>query len=570
MIENKFYSSRLLPSTYQTLSSFEQSLLHLASIIYEPVNRITYANCVHRAGITGPKGEWFTVATLGPFIQKLQDLELLDKDCRCPDNLVELFTRDAVDSGDFEQLAEAVQSEIPFSQYQSKWPQRCLRAMREYRIGLYSDDIVQLENIHLILEKQCRDDLVRTFPAVRFCNNPFDPDWLATLAPSLQFYLLSQMMHYSLHYLTLLEKGFQYLKSKKTLQEIPAEERLPFHRLLASLLLWRGNLDEADALIRENPQSFLASGMAGCLEFMLGKNDQALTLFESDLQQLKKLGSRKRLFFPGISGLFFVLALLKTGDIKGFNRVRKFIDTVRTQQPGNMLLGAYEMVDRFLSAQESGTADIYLDSSVFTSNSITVLLGALVRYWLSGYLPAVTMHEKNNEALRLLWHRAGESGFQWLAMEFAELIGRVEQDAKLLDYAAEIRKRTGIVSVIDAVVLEEPWRRRLKALLALTHDPVTFKEKKQSNRRIIWLVGYQDGGFVISAREQRRGADKKWSKGRPIALSRLYSGSKLDFMTDSDLRICKTLKREQSNQNVTYIFDFDRTLPAMVGHPLLF
>jgi len=86
---------------------------------------------------------------------------------------------------------------------------------------------------------------------------------------------------------------------------------------------------------------------------------------------------------------------------------------------------------------------------------------------------------------------------------------------------------------------------------------------------MIWLVGYHDGTITLSAREQRVSMDK-WSKGRPIALSRLFSGLKLDFMTDFDRRICKTLERKQNNQNVTYRFDLKQTLPAMVGHPLLF
>ena len=119
--------------------------------------------------------------------------------------------------------------------------------MREYRIGLYSADIVHLENMHLILEKQCRDETVRSFPAVRFCNNPFDPGWLSTLAPSLQFHLLSQMMNYSLHYLSLLESGFSYLENMEALHAIPAEERLPFQLLLATFLLWRGNLDAVES-----------------------------------------------------------------------------------------------------------------------------------------------------------------------------------------------------------------------------------------------------------------------------------------------------------------------------------
>ena len=162
---------------------FEKFLLHLASIIYEPVNRITFVNCLRRARITGPRGEWLTLTTISPFIQRLQDVKLLNKDWRCPDSLVELVSRDAVAVGNFREMAEAVQGEIPFSQYQSKWPQRCLRAMREYRIGLYNSDMVHLENLHLILDKQCKDEVVKSFPAVRFCNNPFDPDWLGTLAP---------------------------------------------------------------------------------------------------------------------------------------------------------------------------------------------------------------------------------------------------------------------------------------------------------------------------------------------------------------------------------------------------
>jgi superfamily II DNA or RNA helicase/predicted RNA-binding protein YlqC (UPF0109 family) len=558
-----------LPAAYQTLSSFEKSLVHLASIIYEPVNRITFANCLRRARITSPKGEWLTPGTLSPYILKLQNLELLDKDCRCPDELIELVSREAVSAGHYSGMAGAVQGEISFSQYQSKWPQRCLRAMREYRIGLYTHEMMHLENMHLLLDKQCEDEIVRYFPAVRFCNNPFDADWLKVQAPSLQFYILSQMMNYSLHYLSYLDEPFEYLRSEETLQSIPVEERLPFHRLLASFLLWQGNLQEAANLIRENPESFIASGMAGCIDFMLGNNEQALQLFERDLQQLKKMGGRRRIFFPNIAGLLFILALLKTGDLGCFSKIRKFIDTVRTQQTGNMLLGAYEMLEHFLLAHENGTTDLLEDFSVLTSNSITVLLGTLVRFWLSGGLPQLDDGDESHDALRLLCKRAQENGFLWIAMVFAELIGRDEQNQELLDMAKGICNHTKTVSVVDAVVLEEPWKRRLKALISITSHSEVPAQKMMSNCRMIWLIGDHGGTISITAREQRL-SSRKWSKGRPIALSRLFSGRKLDFMTDFDRRICKTLKREQNNQNVTYWFDLKQTLPALVGHPLLF
>ena len=231
-------------SAYQTLSSFEKSLVQLASIIYEPTNRIILANCLRRARITGPKGEWVTAATLGPSIVRLQGIGLLDKNCRCPEEFAELASREAVSTGNYREMAEAVQEEIHFSQYQSKWPQRCWRTMREYRIGLYTSEMVHLENIHLLLEKQCEDEVVRLFPAVRFGNNPFDPFWMKEQAPSLQFYMLSQMMNYSLHYLIFLKEPFEYLNNGETLRSIPPEERLPFHRLLAEVFLWQGSVSK--------------------------------------------------------------------------------------------------------------------------------------------------------------------------------------------------------------------------------------------------------------------------------------------------------------------------------------
>ena len=91
-----------------------------------------------------------------------------------------------------------------------------------------------------------------------------------------------------------------------------------------------------------------------------------------------------------------------------------------------------------------------------------------MRFWLSGGLPELDDGAEAHDALRLLCNRAQENGFQWIAMVFAELIGRDEQNQELLDMAEGIRKQTKMVSVADAVLLEEPWKRRLKALISIT------------------------------------------------------------------------------------------------------
>ena len=85
-----------------------------------------------------------------------------------------------------------------------------------------------------------------------------------------------------------------------------------------------------------------------------------------------------------------------------------------------MFLGAYEMLDRFISCQESGVVDLAMAPANQDENSITIVFGALTQYWLSGSLPAPESGPGGNVALKLHLHRAVENGFQWIAMVLAE------------------------------------------------------------------------------------------------------------------------------------------------------
>ncbi len=569
-METSEHTRKTLSAAYQTLVPFEQTLVQLASVIYEPVTRMTFANCLRRARITGTRGEWLTSATITPYLQNLQDLGLLNKQLCCPDEFIELASREAVASGSYAVMADAVQNEIPFSQYQGKWPQRCRRAMREYRIGLYLQDIVHLENVQQLLEKQCADFIDRNFPAVRVVINPFQVDFFRSLPPSLQFHALDQVISYSMHYLIHVEEMADYLQYDTAMKKIDPQERLPFQRLLAGYLLLRGELDQVQSLIRENPESFVASGIEGSIDFMLGNNAPALERFESDLKQLKRIVGRRKIYFPNIAGLFFILALLKSGDMNQFYRIRKFIDTVHSQQPGNMLLPVYKLLGNFLSAQEKGILEIKSGhQGGDRSSAIARLFGALVHYWLQDGLSASPASDAASELLLLL-SRARDNGFQWMAMEFAELLARTGHHPEPAKFAAQIRRQTGLASIADAVLLEEPWKRRLKALISVTAKSEDQVEKQSNSSRLIWLVGHHHGSVGVAAREQRVTVQGAWSKGRPMALSRLYSGRNLDFLTEQDRRICKAVRREQSNQNVSYRIDLQHALPDMVGHPLLF
>jgi hypothetical protein len=59
-------------------------------------------------------------------------------------------------------------------------------------------------------------------------------------------------------------------------------------------------------------------------------------------------------------------------------------------------------------------------------------------------------------------------------------------------------------------------------------------------------VRYHDGQVVVQPIEQKLSAKGEWSKGRNVAMSRLFNRTNLDYLSQQDLAICGALKREHT------------------------
>ena len=121
---------------YRKLNSYEQTLLQLFSVIYEPAHTTLVVSCLRKLELTSPRGNRPTAASINHYIEKFQAMELLNKSRQCEPGLVEFLSREAVSDGTFNRFAEVVRKEAPVSYYYGKWATRCWRAMREMRIGI--------------------------------------------------------------------------------------------------------------------------------------------------------------------------------------------------------------------------------------------------------------------------------------------------------------------------------------------------------------------------------------------------------------------------------------------------
>ncbi|MBF0322576.1 MAG: DEAD/DEAH box helicase, partial [Magnetococcales bacterium] len=198
------------------------------------------------------------------------------------------------------------------------------------------------------------------------------------------------------------------------------------------------------------------------------------------------------------------------------------------------------------------------------------LFKMLARYWIDGD------HARRHVAdLRPLFERAKENGHLWAAMESAALMAALDPGATdFAGYATAIQQETGLHSLLPIVPREEGWERALKALVTMgaTPDKNKVAASADGNSRLVWMIALYEEHVSIQPREQLRSAAGLWSKGRPVALKRLFRNpEEMNFLTDQDRRICATISQKTNYYDGTfYEFDWQKALLAMVGHPLVF
>ncbi|MBW4629025.1 MAG: hypothetical protein KME49_26840 [Brasilonema octagenarum HA4186-MV1] len=106
-----------LAQVYRQLPSLDQKIVQLFSVIYEPINRTSFMNCLNQTGTLDENNKPFVSKTLNRHIDKLISADLLIQESgqvlQCHPLLTEIATRDAVKAGRFEILAIAVEEKLP-------------------------------------------------------------------------------------------------------------------------------------------------------------------------------------------------------------------------------------------------------------------------------------------------------------------------------------------------------------------------------------------------------------------------------------------------------------------------
>jgi hypothetical protein len=227
---------------------------------------------------------------------------------------------------------------------------------------------------------------------------------------------------------------------------------------------------------------------------------------------------------------------------------------------------SYRFLDAVLRSTEETLPDMLAltEGLVADERSLSSLVAMLSLYWMGVEVPP------NFQAMLLQLHQqARMNGFLWVAMESAELLAALSGNQMAMQQVAlELSDQLNCRYLTHINAPNAPWKQSLQELIEVTRK---IREPERSTR-LCWLVDYADGLLELTPREQKRTAAGGWTKGRSIAFQRLLLDREVDYLTSQDRLISDALYQaeEGGGKNGGYVFNPEKALPALIGHPLVF
>ncbi|MBF0437198.1 MAG: DEAD/DEAH box helicase [Magnetococcales bacterium] len=595
-LEQQDQEYRKLRETFDRLPEVERSVLQLLSILFVATNRTNLAACLHDSNVRYDDRRPITSKNLFPIIVKLRKLGLIEDDGRyndnfkCVDTISNYVIRSAHKDGRFTLMAETVQKKRPaipsYFSYSNRLEDLRL-GLRDICIGVYSHDLESVEKYFKLCIEQYPIETLLKPPMLSICGNPFDPEWFSSLPSSIQAMALWEIV---LHEISEFRNTsyIQYFIQNSPISNHQNYDGSRFRKCLVAIHIFNGNIKEARKILEGKLEVSDGVSMWAWLHFFSGNNGPALEYFGESLAELRRVRNKRKIFFPDVTGLFYLLALLKTGDSNNHKLISQFLDEIRKAKT-LISVPAYQVVEATLLARQNQieVALLKVEELSFSVGSgyhlwrfhydtieaskFTKLLLIIGRFWIDG---GVT--KQRDIELKQLYKNALANGQRWAAFETATLLAKYDiTTQEYEDYIARTQNETGLCSIVSIVAPEEPWERALTALVDLGSGLSGNKRSSRSisTKRLVWFIHVSEDELSIQPKEQSANASGLWTKGRPVALKKLSENQEqFDYLSEQDRRICMTITAHESGYygGINYSFDIDRAMLAIVGHPFVF
>ncbi len=568
---------------YESCSQQEQTILQVLSVIYKPVTQTNLKKILANLSKVKLCYGARLAATFSPQVReklKAQGLIEITKGITLSPFICHSLTKLAIDNGVFEQIVAQANAVVPLEPTYSWGSLEPQDRDRKIRDSFYRGQYDTCEQLLEFNQNPQQIDLQKNLCLINFCFSPFEPAFFSTLAGNIQYQAFATLILYLRRNSLDNSEVVTLLQSLYEQQQCTDDMRL----LLAEQYLRCGQVDKAGVLLAEEQACAYGLALSGWLACLRGKMAAAIACFQQSLSAKNKISRRKRQYIGGSAGIFYLLALLKRGNEEDPSQLNSVI-----AEAGNYLADSqseqYEKISYSLLQQLAQVLAGKQKSMSFKQLSYLfykddyyyhqgLLICTLCSHWLGkqpepSYLASLTESFELAVSVNRLWY--GETAARILSQYQGE-----HQASQ--DFLAS--QRCPHINFFDLVKPKARWQQALDQLIALKQEKqvsgMTTPGTEQKQCRMIWLLDCESSPYRLEPREQKWGK-KGWTKGRVVALKRLYEeGNLMDYLTPEDLNLCRAITKGYDDYyrgswgRSYYSLSGYPAFKACVGHPNLY
>jgi len=577
-------TSHTLYQAYQALPQAEQQILQVLSVIFEPQRQGIFQDILKALVWKNPKGETLAALMIKPLREKLLDLSLITYEqaqLQCNLSIIDRLTVETLQNNTFDTILLAVRQKLPLREkevphYIAKQRPHYLKGL--IRIALHQNDEASvLKLIHVTSLNAPPPPAMQVELLTELCEQFFinDEQLFYLLPDNIKYYALASR---ALTDCYALANSLPLALMEDTFPKM-AQHHEGAACVLAELRMMQGQFVAAEALLNEIG-SYHATSLLAWLVLLQGETEKSQQLYEIAIAQMKKTTKKRIVYITGVSGFFHLIALLSSGKKHDCTLALQQIKTIENTEPPQALQNILNQFRETAAVQQGEKeADDVTELRVETLRRMPIpqLLQALQLVWLKQSIPLtlsiilISHHEK-----------AQALGLDWYTWQLEQLLlnahhTHAELNNTVSDYIAAIKPLTlDFYDLSKTLTLRKPWEFVLDALdeISTPHtEQKTTGTQEKNGLRMTWRLN--EHTYIPEPREQRLSKNGKWTKGRKVALQRLYDErNTYDYLTQHDQQICQHIK-EHSYYDYGYMrsdYEIERNeaLLAAVGHPLIF
>lgn len=565
-----------LVNKYHKLKPLHKTILEIKAILYKVYGKTDFVQCLIKSKLRTSDGKKLYAPHLNPILDELYDKKLLDNQFNCNPLILHrvailAFSQKNPDSHSNQQIAKAL-ADYQDSPDFSGTPVYAQDHLRAVHIAVYTNDNTAFMPSNEY-DEEFYLNILESFSQL-FYDNSLEMDWVKTLTPEIQAYLCcSKLAAYFLTIHQLPPDFDDWLIFYKTHDFSSAPSYIQY--LLLQIDIHLGLLETVEDKLKKLPDGLpYKHATEGTLLFLRQQFKAASVHYEIAIKGFKRLYEKRNWFLEDMHGVFYLFILLgeQNNPIAALNAVKIVLKHSKHDEMAFQLMkvlaslqyGQVNVANQLLEDVVNESIQSHCEDEI---SFLASALQSLIRYWvkLNGPKVVINAHEKSFKRLK--------NNFPLLAQMYAEVI-HIYKDTHqktnhFLDHSPFKPFR-----FLNLLTVKQPWERTIDNLSALISNKpnATHENSKLAQaRRLAWFLDPKS--LTIEVVEQKLGKSNTWSKGRAIALKRLYQRDPtLDYLSEQDHKALRGLTQENGGWygQIYYNWNKQKVLPALIGHSVIF